>query len=159
MPTSAIVPRLVEFIPDQLEDGVLYISQRFRTCSHLCCCGCGEEVVTPLSAAEWSLTLEGSLASLWPSIGNWNYACRSHYVIRRNQVLWAKPMNARQVANVQRRDAVDLARSVEIANRRKRGTEQAPEGAIVEFNASATEAATTSSPSTLRRLVRWLLGG
>ena len=67
-------------------------------------------------------------------------------------MLWAKPMNARQVANVQRRDAVDLARSVEMANRRKRGTEPESEEASAEFNASATEAATTSSPSTLRRL-------
>lgn len=119
MRSSTLEPRLVEYIPDELEDGVLYISERFRTCSHRCCCGCGEEVVTPLSPAEWSLTMEGSTASLWPSIGNWDYACRSHYVIHRNQVLWAKPMTAQQIAAVQRRDNVDLKRMVAQENRQK----------------------------------------
>lgn len=119
MRTSTLRPRLVEYIPDQLEDGVLYISKRFRTCSHRCCCGCGEEVVTPLSPAEWTLTMDGSTASMWPSIGNWDFACRSHYVIRRNHVLWAKPMTAGQVTAVQRRDRVDLERMVLSANRQK----------------------------------------
>lgn len=119
MRISTLQPRLVEYIPDQLDDGVLYISKRFRKCSHRCCCGCGEEVVTLLSPAEWTLTMDGSTASLWPSIGNWDYACRSHYVIRKNQVLWAKPMTAGQVAAVQRRDRIDLERMVLSVNRQK----------------------------------------
>ena len=119
MRISTLHPRLVEYIPDDLKDGVLYISDRFRTCSHRCCCGCGEEVVTPLSAAEWSLTMEGATVSLWPSIGNWDYACRSHYVIRRNRVLRAKPMTAQQIASVQRCDSVDLERMVARENRQR----------------------------------------
>lgn len=129
MRTSTLQPRLVEFIPDQLEDGVLYISERFRTCSHRCCCGCGEEVVTPLSPAEWNLTIDGSNASLWPSIGNWNYACRSHYVIHRNQVIWAKAMSTRQIAAVQRRDRIDLERRVLSENRQKE-ERQLPQAAV-----------------------------
>jgi hypothetical protein len=121
MKVGHIRPRFVEFIPDHLEEGILYISQRYRTCSHLCCCGCGEEVVTPLSSAEWSVKREGDAVSLWPSIGNWEYACRSHYVIRQNRVLWADQMTAKQIERVQRRDAADLAKMTAIANALKRG--------------------------------------
>ena len=103
-----IAPRFAEYVPDRLEPGVLYISQRFRTCSHLCCCGCGEEVVTPLSEAEWKLTRQGELVSLWPSVGNWDYACQSHYVIECNQVRWAGRMSKRDIARVKQRDRFDL---------------------------------------------------
>ncbi|MEQ1592584.1 MAG: DUF6527 family protein [Thiobacillaceae bacterium] len=125
MRVSQIYPKFVEFIPDHLEEGVLYISERFRTCSHKCCCGCGEEVVTPMSPAEWRLTREGELVSLWPSIGNWDYACRSHYVIRRNQVVWAGVMNTKQIARVRQRDAADLATMVTLRNAARTG-EMAP---------------------------------
>ena len=119
MRQSRIAPKFVDFIPDKLEEGVLYVSERYRTCSHLCCCGCGEEVVTPLSPAEWSLSVRGTTVSLHPSIGNWDYACRSHYVIQDNAVRWAGAMSAQAVAAVQRRDAEDLAAQVLAINRAK----------------------------------------
>lgn len=100
----------VEYIPERLEPGVLYISKRFRTASHLCCCGCGLKVVTPLNPAKWSLTNHGSSISLSPSIGNWNYPCRSHYLIIRNHVRWAGQFNERQIAAVQQRDRLDVGR-------------------------------------------------
>ncbi len=114
-----IRPQFVEYIPDRLEEGVLYISERFRICIHKCCCGCGEEAVTPLSPAEWELTREGDLVSLWPSVGNWDYACRSHYVIRRNRVVKALPMTKRQIARVHRQDHADLSRMLAANNRAK----------------------------------------
>jgi hypothetical protein len=116
MRANRIRPQFVEFIPDHLEDGVLYVSQRFRTCSHKCCCGCGEEVVTPLSPAEWQLTCERDLVSLWPSIGNWDYVCRSHYVIQRNLIKWVPGMTAKQIARVRQRDASDLADMINVGN-------------------------------------------
>lgn len=119
MKVTTLRPSFVEFIPDELEEGVLYVSDRYRTCSHKCCCGCGEEVVTPLSPAEWRLTRQGDVVSLWPSIGNWDYACRSHYIIERNHVRWAAPMGAGQIARVQRRDAADLKRMVSLRNAAK----------------------------------------
>ena len=121
MRANNIRPSFVQFIPDHLEDGILYISERFQTCSHKCCCGCGEEVVTPLSQAEWRISRAGELVSLWPSIGNWDYTCRSHYVIQRNQVKWAAAMNARQIRMVQQRDAADLAKLVKLNNAAKTG--------------------------------------
>lgn len=158
MRISTLQPRHVEYIPDELEDGVLYISERFRTCSHRCCCGCGEEVVTPLSPAEWTLTTDGSTASLWPSIGNWDYACQSHYVIRRNQVIWAKSMTAKQIAGVQRRDSIDLKRMVEWENCQKDRRLNVP--ARVEQSPPAEPQVTADHrpPSGLWALLRRLLG-
>jgi len=86
-------PEYVEFIPKELEDGVLYISKQFRTASHRCCCGCGTKIVTPLRETEYRLMERGRLVSLYPSIGNWNHRCRSHYLIRDNQVIWAEPLS------------------------------------------------------------------
>ena len=116
MKQTYLKPSFVEFVPDHLEEGVLYISERFRTCSHNCCCGCGEEVVLPLSPAEWRLSRDGAAVSLWPSVGNWDYACESHYVVRRNQVLWAGSMTAHQIKRVKQRDQVALRSHVDSTN-------------------------------------------
>lgn len=56
----------VESFPTVMEQAVLYISIPYRTCGHLCCCGCGLEVVTPLSPAQWSVTFDGQNVSLRP---------------------------------------------------------------------------------------------
>jgi hypothetical protein len=90
-------PVYVEFIPKTLESGVLYVSKKFRTASHLCCCGCGTKIVTPLRETEYSLTELGEHVSLSPSIGNWNHPCQSHYWIRDNQVVWAGPMSKTEI--------------------------------------------------------------
>ena len=98
----------VDTIPPHLEPGILYLSKRFRTAIHKCCCGCDLEVVTPLNSAKWTLTEHGTSVSLSPSIGNWSFPCRSHYWIERDQVRWAAPMNARQIVQVQQRDREDV---------------------------------------------------
>jgi hypothetical protein len=103
----------VECIPEQLKPGTLYISKRFKTASHLCCCGCGMRVVTPLNPAKWRLTDHGANVSLSPSIGNWNFPCRSHYLIVRNHVRWAGQISQRQAVAVQRRDRIDVERHAE----------------------------------------------
>ena len=54
----------VEFIPEHLPEGTIYVSIRFATASHKCCCGCGKEVVTPLSPTDWKLTFDGETISL-----------------------------------------------------------------------------------------------
>lgn len=82
--------QFVEFIPDELEDGILYVSITYATVLHKCGCGCGNEVVTPLSPMDWQLTFNGETISLFPSIGNWSFPCRSHYWIRKNEVVWVK---------------------------------------------------------------------
>ncbi len=97
MKVQTVRPEYVDFIPKVLEDGVLYISTRFKTASHSCCCGCGTKIVTPLRETEFRLIEQGGLVSLHPSIGNWNHPCQSHYWIRENRVLWAAPMTKTQI--------------------------------------------------------------
>lgn len=82
-------PLFVEYMPEFLEDGILYISLLFDTVIHKCCCGCGGEVVTPGQPNGWQLTVtENNLVSLMPSIGNWQFKCKSHYWIKSNEVIW-----------------------------------------------------------------------
>lgn len=94
----------VQHIPERLEPGVLYISMEYATAAHRCCCGCDEEVVTPFSPIDWSLTFDGETVSLHPSIGNWNFSCRSHYVIRRGQVIKASTWDDEQVKDNRLKD-------------------------------------------------------
>lgn len=159
MRMTNIRPTFVQFIPDHLEDGVLYISERFRTCSHKCCCGCGEEVVTPLSPAEWRISCERDLVSLWPSIGNWDYACHSHYFIQRNQVKWAKAMTASQIKSVQQRDAGDLVKLIKSNNAAKTGEKRPLTPPLVSSRAPMLPPGTISKPpSLIARLCRFLFG-
>ncbi len=81
--------RFVEYIPERLEQGVIYIAAEFGAVMHLCLEGCGERISTPLSPAQWALTFDGETISLWPSVGNWDLPCRSHYIIRKNHIIWA----------------------------------------------------------------------
>lgn len=100
MPIPPLRHEFVEYMPERLEDGVLYVSIPFRTVLHTCACGCGEEVVTPLGPAEWSFTFDGDTISIDPSVGNWNFACRSHYLIERSRVRWARDYSQTEVDEV-----------------------------------------------------------
>lgn len=96
--TGAYELEFVESFPQPLVAGVFYVSTRFASGAHLCASGCGREVITPLSPAQWSITFDGKL-SVWPSIGNWSLPCRSHYVIRRGLVRWARDFSNREIAD------------------------------------------------------------
>jgi hypothetical protein len=82
--------KFVEFIPEQLEDGVLYISLTYCTAIHKCVCGCKNEVVTPFSPTDWKMMFDGETISLSPSIGNWNFDCKAHYWIRNSEIIFAR---------------------------------------------------------------------
>ena len=83
----------VDYIPDVLDEGVLYVSIPFATLMHKCCCGCENEVVTPLDPTDWEMTFDGKSTSLSPSIGNWSLTCQSHYWIYRNRVRWVRRLS------------------------------------------------------------------
>ncbi|TGN99167.1 MULTISPECIES: DUF6527 family protein [Burkholderia] len=108
MRIDRVTPELVELAPRVLEPGRLYISEKYRAAVHLCCCGCGEKVVTPLSPAEWRIELREGRVSMRPSIGNWSMACQSHYWIRNNRVVWSGQMSKSQIRAVFERDRRDL---------------------------------------------------
>jgi len=94
-----IKPVFVEWMPEpeNMEQGILYISKRCLAI-HLCLCGCGEQVVTPLDEivtesekivtemppGGWILTEKRNKISMTPSIGNYEFPCKSHYIITNN---------------------------------------------------------------------------
>lgn len=78
----------VEFMPNKKDEGTLYISERYKLAIHLCACGCGYEVVTPTRNGEWSITESETGVSLSPSIGNFNFPCKSHYWVRNSMIKW-----------------------------------------------------------------------
>ncbi|MDR3582467.1 MAG: DUF6527 family protein [Candidatus Pacebacteria bacterium] len=89
MKTLELRPVYVEFVPDDPTEGVLYISEEYQTAIHKCPCGCGSEVVTPLSGEHaWQLTGSADAVTLRPSVGNWNCLCQSHYYVTANKVEW-----------------------------------------------------------------------
>ncbi|MGA8148275.1 MAG: DUF6527 family protein [Gallionellaceae bacterium] len=89
--------KFVEFVPDSPKEGILYVCIEIATVVHKCCCGCGNEVVTPLSPTDWRLTFDGETITLHPSIGNWGFKCQSHYWIRNNMVKWAGQLPQEQI--------------------------------------------------------------
>jgi len=107
--------------PPVMEDGVLYISEEYETAGHKCCCGCGEKVITPLNPAKWRLTKSPNGAvSLYPSVGNWKFACQSHYWIRENRVIAAGMMSKQKIAAVKERDKRDSERYIDRTNQANR---------------------------------------
>ncbi len=92
-----LIHKFVDHIPEDIKDGEIYISILFKTAVHKCCCGCGKEVVTPLSPTGWELTFNGETTSLYPSIGNWSFECQSHYWISHNRVEWSYRFSKRQI--------------------------------------------------------------
>ncbi len=103
-PEMLLKHEFVEFIPDELEEGTIYVSIRFATASHLCVCGCGNKVVTPIRPTDWKLIFDGKTISLEPSIGNWSLACQSHYWIRNNRVRWAAKWSQKRIDRGRSRD-------------------------------------------------------
>lgn len=95
---SCLQHRFVEYIPDTLEEGILYVSTEYMIVAHNCCCGCGSEVSLPLSPTDWRLSFDGKTVSLEPSIGSWSLPCRSHYWITRNQIHWARQWSSQEIA-------------------------------------------------------------
>ena len=89
-------------MPATLESGLIYVSEEFGVAIHLCACGCGDKVVTPLGPTDWELTGRQDTPTLWPSVGNWQSPCRSHYIVRRGRVLWRRQWTAEEIAAGQR---------------------------------------------------------
>ena len=104
MRIASFRPILVDAVPDRLDEGVLYISLKYKTALHKCACGCGNEVVTPLGPTDWAFSEQSGRISLWPSVGSWNLPCRSHYWIRHNAVAWDKPWSDDRIAAARTRE-------------------------------------------------------
>ena len=93
----------VHYMPKTLAPGVLYVSEEFGAAAHLCACGCGAKVRTPLGPTAWSLEESRSgVPTLRPSVGNWQLPCRSHYLINNGEVVWAESWSSEKISTGRR---------------------------------------------------------
>ena len=87
----------VHYLPKQLEDGFLYVSKEFGIAGHLCPCGCKNKIITPLDSTEWSFKEDNGKPTLYPSIGNWQLPCKSHYWIKSGLIDWSYEWTEKQI--------------------------------------------------------------
>ena len=110
MKLRQITPEFVDEIPRELEPGKLYVCCRYRAVLHLCACGCGASISTPLHPTGWTLTCDGVSVSLWPSIGNWSEKCQSHYWIRNSNIHWAPQWSRLKILKTRKARDLELDR-------------------------------------------------
>ena len=94
-------PIFVDVLPefDEIKDGEIWISHKYRTVNLRCPCGCGDLTVLSLHPSRWHVHFDGKTVSLGgPTAGSvWaNSGCGSHYVIRENVVIWLGKINPRR---------------------------------------------------------------
>jgi hypothetical protein len=138
-----VTHEFVEFMPNELADGTIYVSIPYATATHRCCCGCGTEIVTPLTPADWSLIFDGDSVSLYPSVGSSHLPCESHYWIRRDGVIWAPPLGL---------DAIEAGRE---SDRLAKAYYYSRSAAVPELR-STHGGPTTRKPRALARVLRHL---
>ncbi|MGD9724786.1 MAG: DUF6527 family protein [Nitrospiraceae bacterium] len=85
-------------MPKELQPGILYVAEEYGAAAHLCACGCGMKVRTPITPNRWVLTVSSHGPSLWPSVGNWQQPCKSHYVIKDGSIVWCDTWTPEQVS-------------------------------------------------------------
>ena len=110
MKLRQVSPEFVDEMPRELEPGKLYVCCQYRAVKHLCACGCGVQISTPLHPTAWTLTCDGVSVSLWPSIGNWSEQCQSHYWISNNRIHWARKWSREKISKVRKARALELDR-------------------------------------------------
>ncbi len=143
MSRAAYTHKFVKAFPDKLDNGILYVSVEFGTAAHRCFCGCGIEVYTRFSPRDWSMKFNGEAVSISPSIGNWSFACQSHYILDGGRVHWADRWS---------RERIELGRLLD-RERKDRHYKRGPIAA-----SSMLPSKPDSRPGILDRFARWLSG-
>lgn len=100
-------PSFVKYIPEDLLKNKMYISLENEIIAHKCPCGCGEKIFIPLTPIGWKMTFDGEGISISPSIGNWQLACKSHYWIENNKVIWSGNWSDKQIKFVRHREKIE----------------------------------------------------
>jgi hypothetical protein len=139
MRTTYFRPQFVESVPVTLDAGVLYVSMSLASVIHLCACGCGQEVITPLSPTDWKLYFDGENVTLDPSIGSWSFRCRSHYWIRGGAVRWSGSWSEGQIAAGREHD-----------RERKSAYYEDPQKTVQQLLPAATQSALNAPEKSLR---------
>lgn len=118
--TQRIELQRVKYIPAKLDPGILYVSKEFGAAAHLCACGCGTIVRTPMD--RWSLIETKDGPSLDPSIGNWQEPCGSHYWIERGKIRWAPKWTPEQITAGRQREGERLRTRHDALSQKRPGT-------------------------------------
>lgn len=121
----------VHYLPKELIEGILYVSEEFGVAAHLCPCGCQNKVVTPLDPTEWKFIETYGKPTLQPSIGNWQLPCKSHYWITNGIIDWSYQWDERQI---------------------EKGRQEEEKIRQAYYNSLSKK------PSIFRRFVNWILG-
>lgn len=93
-----IILQKVYYMPKQLEPGILYVSDEFKVAAHLCPCGCGNKIITPILPVNWTFSEYNNLPTLSPSISNWQLPCKSHYWITKGHISWSYKISKEQAS-------------------------------------------------------------
>ena len=79
--------QLVDRIPTEMREGVVYHTEEFELAGLLCACGCGHRI-TLLVPDSHEVRREAGYATIRPSIGVFDSPCKSHYLISGGDVQW-----------------------------------------------------------------------
>lgn len=109
----------VQYMPKVLEVGTMYVSMEFGTAAHLCACGCGEKIRTPIGPAEWRVEETSTGPTLLPSVGNWQQSCQSHYIIWRGEIQWEGQWTEKQIAVGRIREQMRLSAYCNAQNKKQ----------------------------------------
>lgn len=139
-------------IPEVLAPDTLYVTADRDVAGHLCACGCGREVITPISPTDWSISFDRRGASLSPSIGNWAFPCRSHYFIRSGGVVWARDMSNSAIEQGRRRDRARKQQYYELEDK---SPSKHPEPTVERATKPPAPVARTDDESFGQRLQAW----
>jgi hypothetical protein len=143
MNRAAYTHKFVKAFPDKLDDDILYVSVEFGTAAHRCFCGCGGEVYTRFSPRDWAMKFNGETVSISPSIGNWSFACQSHYILDGGRVHWADRWS---------RERIELGRLLDRERKKRHYGSQAVQSSSPVAQGGGERA------SLMARFVRWLTG-
>ncbi len=153
---SEFEPEFVVSVPQPLEHGKLYVSMEFATVIHLCACGCGNKVVTPLKTAGWELRYNGEGISLSPSVGCWSFPCRSHYWIRENRVIWSNQWSDEAIRHGREETIRENLEDQRRAEQPTKITETFPENDLPrESSFTAPQAPESWVTKLFKRITRW----
>lgn len=149
-------PAFVDEVPDELSNGVLYVSIEHASMIHLCACGCGSEVVLPVTPEDWRFTYDGEDVSVSPSVGNWSLPCRSHYFLRAGKVVWAGDWSEERILEGR---SADLARKAERYGADRVDTGREDDDRESAPGGHAAHGRRSGFARWFRDIVAWLRGG
>lgn len=107
----------VKSMPLILNEGILYVSLVNEVVGHQCPCGCGNKVLIRIGKAGWDYFEYNGKVTLYPSLGNWELPCRSHYWIIKNKIKLARDWTEEEIKDGKQLDLKKKANFLEKLDR------------------------------------------